>query len=99
MAAVALAAIAVVMLALAAPAGASIIAPRAGHSPNADDIRTSYWIALAVAAVVAVVANVALIAAVVRFRERRGAPPARLVAGRGFFVRAAAPLAVLAVAL
>jgi heme/copper-type cytochrome/quinol oxidase subunit 2 len=99
LAAVAVAAVAVAALALAAPAGASIIGPRAGHSPNANDIRTAYWIALAVAAVVAVAANVALIAAVLRFRERRGLVPPRIAAGRGFFVRAGTPLAALAVAL
>ena len=30
----------------AAPAQATIFGPRAGHSPNADDIRTAYWIAI-----------------------------------------------------
>jgi cytochrome c oxidase subunit II len=99
LAAVAVAAVAVTALALAAPAGASIIGPRGGHSPNANDIRTAYWIALAAAGVVAVAANVALIAAVLRFRERRGVVPPRIVAGRGFFVRAGTPLAALAVAL
>ena len=39
----------------------------------------------------------ALLVAVFRFRERRGTPPARLVAGRGFFVRAGVPLAVVAI--
>jgi heme/copper-type cytochrome/quinol oxidase subunit 2 len=88
-----------VSLVLAAPAGASIIGPRAGHSPNANDIRTAYWIALAVAALIAVLANVALIAAVLRFRERRGVVPARLIAGRRFFPRAAAPLVIVVLAL
>jgi cytochrome c oxidase subunit 2 len=99
LAAVAVAAVALAALALAAPAAASIIGPRAGHSPNANDIRTAYWIALAVAAVLAVAANVALIVAIVRFRERRGVVPPRIVAGRGFFVRAGTPLAAVAVAL
>lgn len=99
MAAVAVVAVALAALLFAAPAGATIIAPRAGHSPNANDIRTAYWIALAVAAVIAIAGNVALIAAVVRFRERRGLVPARRVAGRGFFGRAAVPLAAVTVGL
>ena len=31
---------------LAAPAQATVLGPRAGHSPNADDIRTAYWVAI-----------------------------------------------------
>jgi heme/copper-type cytochrome/quinol oxidase subunit 2 len=99
MAAVAVVAVVLAALVLAAPAGATIIAPRSGHSPNANDIRTAYWIALVVAAAIAIVGNVALIAAVVRFRERRGRFPARRIAGRGFFGRAIVPLAIVAVGL
>ena len=98
-AAAALAAAAVAALALAPEASASIISPRAGHSPNADDIRTAYWIALAVAVVLGGAAVGGLLVAVFRFRERRGAAPARLGAGRGFFLRAGLPLAVVAVGL
>lgn len=90
---------AIAVLALAPLADASIISPRTAHSPNAEDIRTGYWIALIVAAVLGVAAVGALLVAVGRFRERRGAPPARLVAGRGFFVRAGVPLGLLAVGL
>jgi heme/copper-type cytochrome/quinol oxidase subunit 2 len=97
--AVALAAVAACGLLIAAPAGASVISPRAAHSPNASDIRTAYWVALIVAGVLVVVGHVAVFAALARFRERRGAEPARLQAGRGFFVRAGAPLAVLALGL
>ena len=86
-------------LVAASPAAASIISPRTGHSPNASDIRTAYWIALAVAAVLGAAAVIALLVAVFRFRERRGAVPARLAAGRGFFLRAGAPLAVVAIGL
>ncbi len=86
-------------LALAPAAEASIISPRAAHSPNADDIRTSYWVMLIVAVLIAIAINGALIAAVVRFRARRGSAPARIEAGRGFFLRAAVPLGVVAIAL
>jgi cytochrome c oxidase subunit 2 len=90
----------VLALALLAPAaGASVISPRAAHSPNADDIRTAYWVTLVVAAVIVIAVHAALIAAVVRFRSTRGNEPARLSAGRGFFLRAAVPLAALALAL
>ncbi|GEM_PF-826731 len=86
-------------LALAVPAQASVIAPRAAHSPNADDIRVAYWVMLAVAAVVFVAINGALLFALVRFRERRSRRPAQVAAGRGAILRAAAPLALLAAAI
>ena len=92
-------ALGVAALALAPTAGASILSPRAAHSPNADDIRTTYWVMLIVAAVIGVAINGALIVAIVRFRARRGADPARLTAGRGFFARVAIPLGVVAIAL
>lgn len=95
-AAVAVAATIVAALALAPHAGASIISPRAAHSPNATDIRTAYWIALVIAAILGVAAVGGLLVAVFRFRERRGAAPGRLVAGRGFFLRAGVPLALVA---
>jgi heme/copper-type cytochrome/quinol oxidase subunit 2 len=41
----------------------------------------------------------AAVVAVLRFRERRGVVPARVVAGRGLFARAAAPFGLVAVAL
>lgn len=92
--------VALLVLALAAPvANASVFGPRAAHSPNADDIRTTYWVTLVVALVVGGLANAALIGAVLRFRAKRGGTPARLTAGRGFFLRAGAPLAVLAIGL
>jgi heme/copper-type cytochrome/quinol oxidase subunit 2 len=86
-------------LAFAAPAGASVISPRTAHSPNASDIRTAYWVALIVAGALVVIAHAAVFAALARFRERRGAQPARLTAGRAFFPRAAMPLGVLALGL
>ena len=78
---------------LAAPADASVLGPRAGHSPNADDIRTAYWVAIVVAALLILAINAFLVAALVRFRARRGLAPKRLAAGPGAFLRPAVPLA------
>jgi len=80
----------------AAPAQATVLGPRAGHSPNADDIRTAYWVVLAIAALAAIALHAALIVAVVRFRARRGRVPRRVAARPGAFLRPAAPLAVAA---
>jgi cytochrome c oxidase subunit 2 len=83
----------------AAPAAASIFGPRAGHSPNADDIRTAYWVAIVVAALLIVAVHVFLIAALVRFRARRGRSPRPFTAGARAFIRPAAPLVAVAVGL
>jgi heme/copper-type cytochrome/quinol oxidase subunit 2 len=99
-AAVLSAALVILAMAIFAPAaGASILSPRPAHSPNAHDIRTTYWVLLAVAVVLALAVNGALIALVLRNRSRRGERPPRLTAGRGFFLRAGAPLGVLAAAI
>ncbi len=87
------------LAALAAPAGASVFGPRAGHSPNADDIRTAYWVAIAVGAVLIVVVHAFGLAALARFRARRGRSPRRFTAGARAFVRPAAPLVAVAVGL
>ena len=71
----------------AAPAQATVFGPRAGHSPNADDIRTAYWVAIIVAALLVVAIHVFLGAALLRFRARRGRTPRRFAAGPGAFVR------------
>jgi cytochrome c oxidase subunit II len=93
-------ALAAVALALfAAPATASIFGPRAGHSPNADEIRTAYWVAIIVAALLIVAVHVFLVAALVRFRARRGRSPRPFTAGARAFVRPAAPLVAVAVGL
>jgi cytochrome c oxidase subunit II len=88
-----------VLAVLAAPAGASVFGPRPGHSPNADDIRTAYWVAIIVGAVMIVAVHAFLIAALVRFRARRGRSPRRFEAGPRAFVRPAAPLVAVAVGL
>jgi len=93
----ALAALALALLpaaALAAP-----FSPEPAHSPNADDTTTVYWVMFAIAAVVVVAVNVALIAAVVRFRARRGREPVRVRAGRRVQSRVGALLGVVAVAV
>ncbi|MFL5891847.1 MAG: cytochrome c oxidase subunit II [Solirubrobacterales bacterium] len=84
---------------LAAPAGASVFGPRPGHSPNADEIRTAYWVAIIVGALLIVAVHIFLIAALVRFRARRGRSPRRFTAGARAFVRPAAPLVAVAVGL
>jgi len=87
------------LAALAAPAQATILGPRASHSPNAHDIRVSYWVALVVAALLIVVIHAALIVALVRFRARRGRSPRRLGARPRAFVRPGIPLAAIALGL
>jgi cytochrome c oxidase subunit II len=82
---------------LAAPAQATVFGPRAGHSPNADDIRTAYWVAIAIAVLLVVAVHAFLLAAIVRFRARRGRSPRRFGAGPGAFLRPAAPLTAVAV--
>jgi cytochrome c oxidase subunit II len=84
---------------LAAPAGASVLGPRPAHSPNADAIRTAYWVAIVVGAILIVAVHAFLIAALVRFRARRGHSPRRFTAGARAFVRPAAPLVAIAVGL
>ncbi len=93
--------VALAALALALPAGAWAVpfSPESGHSPNADDSITTYWMTFVVGAVIIVAINGALIAAVVRFRARRGARPARTRAGRRVQPRAAAALGLLAAAV
>jgi cytochrome c oxidase subunit 2 len=84
---------------IAAPAHAVSVGPEPAHSPNADDIGTAYWVMIVVAVALIVLINAALIAAVLRFRERRGREPSRFAAGRGAHRPVVAALAVLAVAI
>jgi cytochrome c oxidase subunit II len=76
----------------AAPAHATVFGPRAGHSPNADDIRTAYWVAIALAVLLMIAVHVFLLAAIFRFQARRGRTPRRFVAGPGALLRPALPL-------
>ena len=84
---------------LAAPAGASVFGPRSAHSPNAHEIRIAYWVAIIVGAVLIVAVHAFLIAALVRFRARRGRSARRFTAGARAFVGPAAPMVAVAVAL
>ena len=83
----------------AAPAWAVDLAPPEPHSPNADAIHSSYWVMIVITVALIVLINGALIAAVVRFRERRGHEPARFAAGRGAFRPVLAGLSLLAIAI
>ena len=83
----------------AAPAYAVQLTPDEAHSPNAETINNSYVVMIVVVLLVIAVVNGALIAAVLRFRERRGAEPARFTAGRGAHRPVVAVLAVVAVAI
>jgi cytochrome c oxidase subunit II len=96
---VAVAIVGLLLALAAAPAQATILGPRAGHSPNADDIRTAYWVAIIVAALLIVVVHAFGIAALVRFRARRGRAPRRFAARPGAFLRPALPLAAIAIGL
>ena len=84
---------------LAVPAGASVFGPRQAHSPNASDIRTAYWVAIIVGGVLIIAVHAFLIAALVRFRARRGRSPRRFTAGHRAFARPAVPLVAIAVGL
>jgi cytochrome c oxidase subunit II len=86
-------------LLLAAPAQAISLAPEAPRSPNAESIALTYWVMLALAAALLVAVHVALIAAVLRFRARRGRRPSRVAAGRGGLRPAVGALSLIAAAV
>jgi cytochrome c oxidase subunit 2 len=83
----------------AAPAQAIQLSPAEPHSPNAEDMNTAYWVMLIVGIVLFVVINGALLAAVVRFRDRRDRRPARIAAGRGALRPVLAATSLIAIAL
>ena len=87
------------LAAFAAPAQATVLGPQAGHSPNADDIRIAYWVAIAVGTILVGAIHVFLVAALVRFRARRGRVPRRLVATSGAFRWPVLPLSAVAATL
>ena len=83
----------------AAPAGAGL-GPPESHSPNADEIRTAYWVMFVVGFAIGAPLIAGLIVAARRFRVRGDAgEPRRLVAGRGVVARAGAVLGAIAVAI
>jgi cytochrome c oxidase subunit II len=81
------------------PLLASFLTPESPASPNADEMQTIYVVMLAVSVIVGLAINAALIAAVVRFRSRRGAQPARRTAARGLIPRVAGGIGALALVL
>jgi len=92
--------VAALALALLAPsASAAGLGPDAANSPNADSIRTAYWVMLAVALVLGAALIAGLLVAARRFRARDDAVPRRLTAARGTAGRVGAGLGVLAVAM
>ena len=74
----------------------ALLSPPGGHSPNADDINTLYWVMLVVGVVLLLAINGALIALVMRFRSARGRQPRRLVVRRPAQIGTAGVFAVLA---
>jgi cytochrome c oxidase subunit II len=86
-------------LAWAAPPAQAVDLIAEPHSPNAEAISSSTTVLTVVAIVIAVVINAVLIAAVVRFRERRGVEPARFTAGRGALRPVIGALSLLALAI
>jgi heme/copper-type cytochrome/quinol oxidase subunit 2 len=90
---------ALLALALAQPANGAI-APDAAHSPNAEDMRTGYWVMLIVATLISLAFIGGLVVAVRRFRsERPSDQPRHLTAGRGFIAKLGAGLVALALAI
>lgn len=89
-------------LVLAPAALAGVLAPEAGGSPNADDIRTLYWIVFVIAIPIFLIVEGTLIWSLVRYRRRRGGPPPAQIRGNtplelSWTVGAALILVVLAV--
>jgi len=83
----------------ATPAFGIRLGPEEPHSPNADAIESTYWVMIVIVFALIIAVNAALIAAIVRFRHRRGREAARFAAGRGALLPAIAGFAVLAIAI
>jgi cytochrome c oxidase subunit 2 len=75
---IAVALVAVGALLLPAAAAAGFITPKAGGSPNANQISALYKIVLYIAAVVFVIVEGALAYSLIRFRARKGRPAAQI---------------------
>jgi cytochrome c oxidase subunit II len=74
-----------------------LISPQSGHSPNADDLNTLYWVMLVIGLILLVAINGALLALVMRFRSARGREPRRLKVRRPAQIGTAGAFAALAV--
>jgi cytochrome c oxidase subunit II len=77
----------------------ALLSPPGGHSPNADDINTLYWVMLVVGIILLLAINGALLALVMRFRSERGREPRRLVVRRPAQIGTAGAFAVLALVI
>jgi cytochrome c oxidase subunit II len=73
------------------------LSPPSGHSPNADDLNTLYWVMLVIGLVLVVAINGALVALAMRFRSARGREPRRLKVRRPAQIGTAVVLATLAI--
>ncbi len=87
------------LLVLAATASADGIAPSDAHSPNAADMRTSYWVMLIVIVLLGAALIGGLVSAVIRNRDGGDEAPRRITAGRGLIGRVAGGLSVVALAI
>jgi cytochrome c oxidase subunit 2 len=74
----------------------ALLSPPGGHSPNADDLNTLYWVMLVIGILLLIAINGALLALVMRFRSERGREPRRLVLRRPAQFGMAGAFAVLA---
>jgi heme/copper-type cytochrome/quinol oxidase subunit 2 len=75
----------------------ALLSPPSGHSPNADDLNTLYWVMIVVGAVILIGLNAALLMVIGRYRSARGKEPRRLKVRRPAQLGVAAALAALAV--
>ena len=76
----------------------ALLSPPGGHSPNADDLNTLYWVMLVAGIILLLAINGALLALVMRFRSERGREPRRLVVRRPAQIGTAGAFAVVALA-
>ena len=75
----------------------ALLSPPGGHSPNADDLNTLYWVMLVIGILLLIAINGALIALAMRFHSERGRQPRRLVVRRPAQLGTAGVFAVLAI--
>jgi cytochrome c oxidase subunit 2 len=73
------------------------LSPPSGHSPNADDLNTLYWVMLVIGLLLLVAINGALIAVAMRFRSARGREPRRLKVRRPAQIGTAGVFAALGI--
>jgi cytochrome c oxidase subunit 2 len=73
-----LGAAALALAVLAPGAAANDLSPATPHSPNTEDMRDAYWVAIVLAGILIIAVNAALVGAAVRFRSSRGRRPAAL---------------------